>query len=244
MKPEGSNNSDKDFSRVENVLLARGHTPDIERMEGGQPARYKKVFETLAKSTYEGIPGVFKIEGKLPGPTLGITVCTHGDEPAGLAAAEYVMTTVANNRDKLSGSIIVVLNNAIETERYFDSKTSDEARHHRLSEVNMNRIPKGALENPNDHRYEIARVRMLLPVYAEFDAGIDIHSTTQEAEPMIIPLGSGLKPNLIKGMPIPAHRLLTISARGKRTYFVSPLKLVHTKMHQRSNAQRNPYKLF
>lgn len=162
----------------------------------------KNVFEYLSRSTYEGIPGVVRIDGRQPGPIVGITVCTHGNEPAGLAAANYVLNEVASNTQDIVGTIFVVLNNIRATESYFKAETAEEARLARFRDVNMNRLPEAVQNTEADTRYEVLRARELQKVWAQFDIGFDIHSTTQDSDPMIISMGDQLPVSLVRGMPI------------------------------------------
>lgn len=162
----------------------------------------RDVFERISKSSYEGIPGVIKIEGSKPGPRLGIMACTHGDEPAGLAAAEYVLREIAPKRRSLSGTIFIILNNVNAGKRYFDATTDEERRTCRFEDVNPNRLPENALTNLDDTRYEVMRIRALQPVLQQLDVCLDIHSTTQKSLPMIINLESDFSADLVRGMPI------------------------------------------
>ena len=162
----------------------------------------RKVFERLAQSSYEGIPGIIKIESGKPGPTFGMTVCTHGGEPSGLAAAEYVLDEVDKKGVFLAGTISIVLANVEAAKNYFNAQTKRERQLARFVDVNLNRIPPGALEDKNDTRYEIQRMRELQPVLDLFEIGLDVHSTTQKPAPMVIPIDSPLPVDLLRGMPI------------------------------------------
>ncbi|MFA5877301.1 MAG: succinylglutamate desuccinylase/aspartoacylase family protein [Candidatus Paceibacterota bacterium] len=162
----------------------------------------KNVFESLSKSTYEGISGVVRIDGQKPGPVVGITVCTHGNEPAGLAAANYVLSEVASHTQDIAGTIFIVLNNIRATANYFNATTAEEARKARFVDVNMNRLPKDVQETGSDTQYETRRARELQKVWGQFDIGFDIHSTSQDSDPMIISMGDQLPLSLVHGMPI------------------------------------------
>lgn len=162
----------------------------------------KKVFDRLSHSLYEGIPGVVRIAGKQPGPTVGITVCTHGNEPAGLAAAGYILSEIGSKKQDIAGTIFIVLNNIQAAENYFKAETAEEARLARFADVNMNRLPEAVQSTEADTRYEVLRARELQKVWARFDIGFDIHSTTQDSDPMIISMGDQLPVSLVRGMPI------------------------------------------
>ena len=204
----------------------------------------RKVFERLSRSRYEGVPGIVRIDGKKPGPTVGITVCTHGNEPSGLAAADFLFNTVARKKELLSGTVYVVLNNVLAADRYFNARTAEEKRTARFADVNMNRLPPDALERKQDTRYEIKRIRALSPIVERFDVGLDIHSTSQDSAPMIIALGNEIPKDLIQGMPI-RKILSNIDAvqKGKpASYFYGPkdgsgIKLgIETGSHEKSSS--------
>mgnify|MGYP001563518954 FL=1 len=127
---------------------------------------------------------------------------THGDEPAGLAAVEYVIEHILPNKRLLRGSIFLVLNNARAAERYFGAESEEEARQTRFVNTNMNRLARAALEEASSVTYEVVRVKELEDIYEQFDVGIDIHSTAQESEPMIIVLGTEFPSAIVNGIPI------------------------------------------
>lgn len=186
----------------EKAVASAGTHPEGRLETRMEILELKKVFEYLSNSMYEGIPGVLRIDGKRPGPTIGITVCTHGNEPAGLAAAKYVLSEVAPNGKHIAGTIFVVLNNIRATESYFKAETAEEACLARFADVNMNRLPEAVQNTEVDTRYEVLRARELQKVWAQFDIGFDIHSTTQDSDPMIISMGDQLPVSLVRGMPI------------------------------------------
>ncbi|TSD04912.1 MAG: hypothetical protein Greene07147_829 [Parcubacteria group bacterium Greene0714_7] len=199
---------DKDSSLFLNSLLEKRECVSLstyleERLETVMEIlELKKVFEYLSKSLYEGIPGVLRIDGQRPGPTVGITVCTHGNEPAGLAAVKYVLNEIAPHRENMAGTIFVVLNNIRATENYFNATTDTDARLARFADVNMNRLPEAVQNTEEEMRYEVLRARELRSVWRQFDVGFDIHSTRQDSDPMIISMGAELPLSLVQGMPI------------------------------------------
>lgn len=148
----------------------------------------KKTSETLARSSYQGVEGVLRFEGLTPGPCVGITVCTHGNEPSGLAAAAFLIKHLSEF-PLLRGTLYLVLNNIEATRMYFAAETDEEKRKARYVDVNMNRLPKDVLGLTDDSRYEIQRVQALNRIWETFTIGFDIHSTTSPTEPMIISKG-------------------------------------------------------
>lgn len=165
------------------------------------PSFLVDTFVQLSASTWQGVPGVHVVDGGRPGPTLGITICTHGNEPSGLAAYHHLLHVARVADALLCGRIIFVLNN-IEAARKFITATDDETvRTSRYVDVNMNRLPDDLATRTADNRYEIQRAQQLLPVWQQFTIGFDIHSTVQHSAPMII-AGREFLPQLARGFPM------------------------------------------
>lgn len=160
----------------------------------------KNTFLTLRNSHFEGASGVLHVDSGKPGPVLGITVCTHGDEPSGLALAGFLMQDDWLQKNLQCGQVFIVLNNAKAAERYFAAQDTTEQRKARLIDLNYNRLPENAA-TCEDPRYEVQRLKELYPVYCRFEVGMDVHSTTLESEPMII-RASTFDSDLIRGFPI------------------------------------------
>jgi succinylglutamate desuccinylase len=165
-------------------------------------AELRTVFDRLMESSYNGVPGVMKIEGDLPGPTVAVMAVTHGNEPVGLSTMKYILDEIAPHPDQLAGSILLVVNNLEAAEMYFNAETEDEKNQARFKDVDINRIPDGAIDDPTDTRPEIVRVRALRQALSDVDVVLDMHSTTQASTPMIISLGDSLDMGLVRGMPI------------------------------------------
>ncbi len=157
-------------------------------------------FANIMKKTYLGVNGVAIFDSGKHGPTLGITICTHGNEPSGLAVYQHLIDSNIQSM-LLSGRIITCLNNPHATKDFFAATTEEEKRKARFSECNMNRLPLDVATNTSDVRYEAVRTRELLQVWQEFDVAIDIHSTTQETTPMIIVCDS-VPTELLRNFPI------------------------------------------
>ncbi len=177
-------------------------TPSLAGLEGD--------LQQFKQSLYCGVPGIVVVDSKKPGPTLGITIHTHGNEPSGLAAASFLIKTCTLEHKLRSGRVIFVLNNLKATEQYFTalqiSDTNEAkaaaAKTRSSSEVNFNRLPANVMDLPYNGNYELARARQLWPVWQQFDVGFDIHSTMQEAEPMIILCDGNEHSELLNGFPI------------------------------------------
>lgn len=164
--------------------------------------RLRSVFETLLDAYVDGIQGVIEFESAVPGPTVGITICTHGNEPCGLAVADYLLNYFATE-SVLRGKVYVVLNNIEATRRYLSATNQREEQLSRYVDLNMNRLPLHLLAT-DDNRYELVRGRELKKIWGKFTTSMDIHSMTSVAEPMIISKGKqfgGIAP-LIKGFGI------------------------------------------
>lgn len=160
-----------------------------------------KEFNFLKNSEYLGVKGILRIDSNKPGPIFGLTICTHGNEIAGLAAASYLRNKYQINKKLIRGSVIIVINNLKAAEKSLRAKTEIGRLKSRYIDLNFNRLPKNLLKVGIDNRYEINRVKELLPVWNEFDVALDIHSTVQNNPPMII-ASNNLDYSLVKGFPI------------------------------------------
>lgn len=165
-------------------------------------------FTFIRSSFQDNVPGVWVVDSGKPGPVLGVTMQTHGNEPSGLAALWYFRNHFEIAKHLKRGKVVFVLNNLKGAEAYFaacritDAKKREQAKKlTRVCDHNFNRLPRDTLKLRNDHRYEVRRAQELRPVWATFDVGLDIHSTSQESEPMIVAC-VGFKQELIAGFPI------------------------------------------
>lgn len=161
----------------------------------------KNEFEFIIKSRYKGVVGVWHINSRKPGPILGITIFTHGNEPSGLAALWYLRCKFNIEENLKKGSLIIVVNNLRAAQKFFRTKNNEKKRFTRFIDINFNRLPANTLKLKNDNRYEIKRAQELQHIWREFDFAIDIHSTSQKSDPMIV-CGDQFNINLIKGFPI------------------------------------------
>ncbi|MDE1925489.1 MAG: succinylglutamate desuccinylase/aspartoacylase family protein [Patescibacteria group bacterium] len=150
----------------------------------------KKALRRFARRTVNGIPGVIHVRSPIVGPTVGITVCTHGNEPAGLAAISYLLDEVDIAHTLSCGDVYLVINNLAAAKQFT-----------RFVDIDMNRLPSDmAVSRQADS--EVVRAKQLLPIWRKFDIGLDIHSTTAKAPPMLVVVGSHLHHDLVKGFPI------------------------------------------
>lgn len=156
-------------------------------------------FDLLLQSQYQGIPGVLKIDSGTPGPTLGVTIFTHGNEPSGLAVFDYFQKDDRLKHMLLKGSVIFAIANMRAAQKYMEAQSYDEERKARYEDLNFNRLPEDALTTDRDD-YEISRLQELYPVLQEFDYGFDVHSTEQETKPMLVMGGTSF--DLLHNVPI------------------------------------------
>lgn len=178
----------------------------------------QRVFNQLVSSEFEGVRGVIYLKGEKSGPVVGITICTHGNEPAGLAAADFLLTHFENHSLE-SGELYLVLNNIEATRSYVSASSEEEKAKARYVDINLNRLPENVFENRDETRYEILRARELMPIWKRFTIGLDIHSTSQDAEPMLISIGESLRLEHIHGFPI--QKLITNIDAVMKDYGVS-----------------------
>lgn len=159
-------------------------------------------FIFIKESFYKGVSGVWKIESGKPGPILGVTLHTHGNEPSGLAVLAHFRKKFSLEQHLKNGVVIFILNNIRATERFLTTDDTNNKKASRFIDVNMNRLPINVMDcSSNDSRYEIRRVQELENIWKEFTVGLDIHSTTQESDGMIINIGA-VHSQMIRGFPI------------------------------------------
>lgn len=163
--------------------------------------------ESICASRYCGVAGVRVYDSGQPGPTVGITIVTHGNEIAGLAAARHFHITRPLSELLKKGRVIFCANNIRGSQRYFASLASGEteseaARLGRLIDINLNRLPDDVMTNTDRIGYECDRARELRPVWEEFEVALDIHSFTSANYSAIISIGDRFDSSLVRGFPI------------------------------------------
>jgi len=158
-------------------------------------------FDWFKRERFDGVEGVICFETNKPGPVLGITACTHGNEPSGLAAIKNLLDI---NVQKLlkRGTIFLAVNNIRAAERYFSASTDEEKSKARSTDHNMNRLPEDMLSDQNSDRYEIVRAQALYPIWQKFTVGFDVHTTRRDSPPMIISGRDKFQRDLVRGFPI------------------------------------------
>lgn len=142
-------------------------------------------FETIMENKHKNVSGIKIFDSGIPGPTFGVTIHTHGNEPSGLAIYQHLIDTDIVSR-LTHGRVMVVMNNPEATKRFFAATNVDEAVKARYKDVNMNRLPEDAMEQIEPSQYEVRRAQELIDVWREFDAAVDVHSTRQNSRPMMI----------------------------------------------------------
>ena len=134
-----------------------------------------------ASQSAEEIPGVITLDSQQPGPEMGIMACTHGNEPAGLAAFGWLLA----HQDLLKrGRVHLILNNIQAAGRYFnEAEDLSFTAHYRFIDRDMNRLKPGW---EHDGSYESERVKTLHPLLKRLDHVLDLHSTSAPSDPMLI----------------------------------------------------------
>lgn len=162
----------------------------------------KLFFESFKQKTFDGVAAFTKVDSEIPGPVLGITACTNGNEPSGLAVIKYLLEDLNIQSSLLRGTLYLGVNNVLAVERYFAAASESDKKSARFFELNMNRLPKNLLKRQNDLRYEIQRAKALRDIWKRFTVGFDIHSTSQDTRPMIISGGGNFHKELVRGFPV------------------------------------------
>ncbi len=159
-------------------------------------------YASIRRMKYLGIPGIYLVDSGLSGPTVGVTLHTHGNEPSGMAVVWHLRHYYQIWQRLIRGKIFFVVNNLRAAERFYSARSSEKKRLCRFVDLNMNRLPADLMTTKRGSGlYEVKRARQLKNVWGLFDVAIDIHSTHQESRPMIINCGS-YDPVLIHGFPI------------------------------------------
>lgn len=163
-------------------------------------------FDRFRRETCDGVEGVVCYEANESGPVLGISACTHGNEPAGLAALKHLLDHDIGIRLR-RGTLFLVVNNLLAVERYFATLGIEEGEEKvtakwkaRFVDRNMNRLPKDTPTSA-DASYEVRRARELMPVWERFTVGFDIQSTAKDSPPMLINSRGVFQRELVRGFP-------------------------------------------
>lgn len=123
-------------------------------------------------------PGIKKISSGKPGLQIGIQAITHGDEPAGLAALEFLEEYFKKNT-LLSGDLYLIRGNL----EAFKIKK-------RCCKENLNRIMLPA-DHPNmterdPEGVDMVRAEQIKPILKTLDYHLDLHSTSKDSVPFSI----------------------------------------------------------
>ncbi len=156
--------------------------------ENFSPVFYGKIYSIIADATHKDISGVYELDSGKKGPTVGILMMTHGNEPCGLSIPQLFL----KNKNALTrGKLLFILQN---------EKASKDGM--RFKDCNMNRI-KG-LPNKKSPLYEVRPVAELRKIYNECEYLLDFHSTSQKSLAMIVTFGvaSTKAVHRITGVPV------------------------------------------
>jgi predicted deacylase len=126
-----------------------------------------------------GLPGVWRFVGPLPGPSLLISAAVHGNEIAGaLLLQRWLRDGVRPRR----GTLTLVFANLAALDR-FDSADPTASR---FIEEDMNRLWAPELLGGPRRSVELDRARALLPVVAQADVLLDLHSMLWPSDPLFL----------------------------------------------------------
>ena len=159
-----------------------------------------KVFTFLKEQELQGVKGCYEFDSGIPWPVVGITISTHGNEPAGLAVFKYFYE---NTYVPEKGKVVFTCNNIRATEEFFTSISEDEKEAGRMSRggVNMNRLKSDVLERTPEN-YEETRAQELQKVQINFTSALDIHSTLTWSTPMLISINADIPQIYLEWLPL------------------------------------------
>lgn len=162
-----------------------------------------QLYQRVATTHTLGVPGVLTLDTHKPGPRVGIMACTHGNEPAGLAAFAYLL---AQAKHLQCGSVHLILNNLGAARRYFEEASDlSFTAHYRFVDRDMNRVHA---HWQSDHTAESKRTLALLPLFQSLDVVFDLHSTSAPSDPMLITLSEADARLEIPGVAIVLKNLM------------------------------------
>ncbi len=165
----------------------------------------------MRSSHHDDVRGVWIVDSGIPGPTLGITTMTHGNEIAGLAVIKHFRTINPLAQRLRCGKAVFVVNNVTACAVYFQllGRGYDEkfARDHtRFLHENMNRLPEDVMNRFPSGRPKISlerqRAQELGATWKTFDAAIDIHSMSAGTFSVIVNTLPYVDPDLFRGFPV------------------------------------------
>ena len=159
---------------------------------------YERIAKTQTLLMGTPIPGVLCLSTSKPGPQVGIMACTHGNEPAGLAAFAYLL----EHAEALQcGTVYLILNNLAAARRYFEQATDlSFTAHYRFVDRDMNRV------YPQWQQDQSAET--LLPLFKTLDVVLDLHSTSAPSDPMLVLLADAHQGLEIPGVHIILQNLI------------------------------------
>ena len=135
-----------------------------------------------------GVLGFWSFTADRPGPHVGITSLTHGNELAGAIALE----TMLRNGVKLACGTLTLGFNNLDAFARFD-RTQPTAS--RFVDEDLNRLwDTGALDGARRSR-ELDRARAMRPLIDQMDVLLDLHSMLWPSDPLILsgPTAKGCK---------------------------------------------------
>ncbi len=133
--------------------------------------------------------GVDVVDSGIPGKTIAITMCTHGNEPVGLMVYDYMKQYFVDH-PLLQGRVLFILVNEQALRNYLLATTDEEERNTRYVDINMNRIPEESHLLNDPSTYEQQRLQELYAILSTVDIALDLHSTSLPSEPMVMSLAS------------------------------------------------------
>ncbi|WP_342449410.1 M14 family metallopeptidase [Falsiroseomonas frigidaquae] len=126
-----------------------------------------------------GLPGVWRFAAAEAGPHLVVSAAVHGNEIAGaLLLARWLRDGVRPRR----GTLTLVFGNLAALER-FDPADPTASR---FVDEDLNRIWAPALLASGRRSVELERARALLPVVAQADVLLDLHSMLWPSDPLFL----------------------------------------------------------
>ncbi len=126
-----------------------------------------------------GIEYVTSFDSGVPGPHVVVNALTHGNEICGAVALDHLFRRgIRPSRGKLTLSFANVT--------AYDAFNPENPNATRFIDEDFNRLWDAATLAGSRHSIELARARVLRPLYASADLLLDIHSMQQASAPLML----------------------------------------------------------
>jgi predicted deacylase len=157
-----------------------------------------------------GIPYVWRFTSERPGPRVTIQALTHGNEVCGAICNDWLLR---ENVRPVRGTLTLTFAN-IDAFRSFDPADPFASR---CMDEDFNRLWSADVLDGRRQSRDLARARMLRPIYDDTDYLLDLHSMTDPCPPLVLAGRQQKGLELAQAVGVPQHIVIDEGhAAGKR----------------------------